>query len=450
MSYHTGRYMSDAYEGRAIRASHPQYDDNDVLGSIGLPIVQVVYIVPFCLVFVVLIIVIVVVYVGGHDPNDHDPNDHDPNDHDPNDHDPNDHDPNDHDPNDHDPNDHDPNDHDPNDHDTNDSNDQMKQKLHNTWKKYKNALCNKLQMQANLAAISLICCYFTIYTFTLDIVSVVVENNMNLPKYFERMSYGLYVITIVCTVVSLLFNLIGIIWFLVVMCHNCCRKEKWEVYIPMIFCIGSTLLSMSFHFQNILIAWSTDPFYASRISLLHGIIIFSYFISFKYAYIAPIKITRRNEDSKNPNHWSTRELIILAISLSITTVVCTSITIIVSLFVAHVPTNRSNITIIVSLFVAHVPTNRSLEQSITGIGTMYNGGVILVGGLIAYSMGMQYFGNGFSLEMALKKAMKGIKNAPFNPDDNGTWQQLTEEGRMTEVMKALINRQACLARQETP
>ena len=409
MSYHTGRYMSDTYEGRAIRASHPQYNDNDVLGSIGLPIVQVVYIVPFCLVFVVLIIVIVVVYVGGHEDllnglmkgkirkvlkrNTENGQ---------------------------------------NNERLHDSNDQMKQKLHNTWKKYRNALSNKLQMQANLAAISLICCYFTIYTFTLDIVSVVVENITNLPKYFESMSYGLYVITIVCTVVSLIFNLIGIIWFLVVMCHNCCRKEKWEVYIPMIFCIGSALLSLSFHFQNILIAWSTDPFYASRISLLYGIIIFSYFVFFKYAYIAPIKITRRNEDTNNPNHWSTRELIILAISLSVTTVVCTSIT------------------IIVSLFVAHVPTNRSLEQSITGIGTMYNGGVILVGGLIAYSMGMQYFGNGFSLEMALKKAMKGIKNAPFNPDDNGTWQKLTEEGRMTEVMKALINRQACLARQETP
>lgn len=401
VSYHTDRYISEPFVGRAIRANHPQYNDDDVLGDIGLEIVQAVYVVPFVLVFVVLIIIIVVYVGGGHllhqigqikeklskilKINIHNPEDEHPLD------------------------------------------DQLKQKLDKTLKKYKKALCNNLHMQANLTAVSLICCIFTIYTFTLDSASIVVENTNNLPKYFERMSYGLYIITIVFTVTSFLFDIIGIVWFLVVICYNCFYKEKWEVYIPVIFCIGSALLSLSFHFQNILIAWAIDPFYASRISLLYGIIIFSYFISFKYAFIAPIKITRRNDNCK---YWSTKELILVAFSISIVTVVSTTIT------------------LIVSLFVAHVQTNGSLEQSITGIATMYNGAVILIGGLIAYSMGMQYFGNGFSLKRALKKAMKDMKDAPFNPDDNGTWQDLTEEGRITEVIKELIHRQACLAREE--
>ena len=37
--------------------------------------------------------------------------------------------------------------------------------------------------------------------------------------------------------------------------------------------------------------------------------------------------------------------------------------------------------------------------------------------------------------------MNEINKTPFNPGDNGNWSKLTEEGRMTEVMKALIYRE---------
>ena len=189
-------------------------------------------------------------------------------------------------------------------------------------KEFKSRIANDLQVQGNLAAVTLICCIFTIFAFGLDIKSVMDENNANLPLFFHRRSYGFYVITIIFTLLSFAFNVIGIFWFIVVWFHNlilscrqsdCCKysccivfvhntilfcskkldssccKKKWEVYIPMLFCIASALLTLSFHFQNILIAWSTDPFYASRIALFYGIIAFCYFISFKYAYIFPLK-----------------------------------------------------------------------------------------------------------------------------------------------------------------
>ena len=199
--------------------------------------------------------------------------------------------------------------------------------------------------------------------------------------------------------------------------------KKWEVYIPMQLCIGSALLSLSFHFQNVLIAWSTDPFYASRIALFYGIIIFCYFLCVKYAYSLPLKILRRNEDPQKSNHWNTCELAAVVISLSVTVVVCTAII------------------LIVTTFITHVPINNSIEHSLTGVTTLFNGAVILIGGFIAYSVGIKHFGNPFSLEDALKNAMNEIKKTPFDPGDILNWSKLSEEKRMTEVMKALIHRE---------
>ena len=322
-------------------------------------------------------------------------------------------------------------------------------------------------MQANLAAVTFLCGIFTIYAFILDMKSVAIENNANLPIFFHRKSYGFYEITIVFTLVSLAFDLIGIVLLSLVLvqnfilcCSNCCNnsccKKKWKFYIPISFFIGSALLSLSFHFQNVLIAWSTDPFYASRIALFYGIIIFCYFVCVKYTYSLPLKILRRNEkkekdpqkshekeekdpqkshekeekdpqkshekEEKDPqkSHWNTCELVTVIISLIVTTSVCTGII------------------LIVATFIIHVPINNSIEHSLTGISTLFNGAVILIGGYIAYIVGIKHFGNPFSLEDALKNAMNETQEDPFKNNSNENWEKLTEEKRMTEVMKGLI------------
>ena len=384
--------------GKAINASHPPFGDEAVLGSVGTPIVQVVYVVPFLLVcaFFIISVLTLGMWECEHEW-------------------------------------------------TEGIEGALKCLCWRQWdecktkyltlikeieckakekvKKLKNDIANDLQVQANLAAVALFCFIFTVYVFALDIESVVVESSVDLPEYFDKSSYGFYTITITFTIFSFLCDLIGIIWFVAVLGHNLCYKKKWEVYFPMLFCIGGALLSLSFHLQNILIAWSTDPFYASRIALLYIVIIFCCLLCFKYAYSFPLKVLRRNEDPNDCNHWNKCELITVVISLFITTVVCLGIL------------------IILFLFVYYVPINNSIEQSVTGITTIFNGAVILIGGFVAYSVGIQYFGNPFSLEDALKNAMNEINKTPFNPGDNGNWSKLTEEGRMTEVMKALIYRE---------
>ena len=385
------------YMGRAINASHPLLDDDDVLGDIGKQIVQVVYVVPFISVFIILFILSVIVILLCLCEYDETGEDMEENQESPI-----------------------------------SFMDKFKAKLKETkktGKEFRSKLTNNLQVQANLAAVTFLCCVFTTYTFALDTISLVQENNANLPEYYHKKSYGFYKITFVFTLISFFFGFIGIIWLVFVWfynlfmcCSNPCGKKKREVYLPMLLCIASAILSLSFHFQNILIAWSTDPFYASRIALFYGIITFYYFTSIKYGYSFPLKILRRDEDSNNCHHWNTCELISVVISLFITLCLC------------------SFIIIPVVLFVIHVPINNSIEQSLTGITTIFNGTVILIGGFIAYRVSIQYFGNPFSMEDALKNAMNEIEKTPFDPDDILNWSKLSEEKRMTEVMKAFIYR----------
>ena len=382
--------------GRAIRSSHPQLDDDDVTGSVGSGIVPAVYVVPFIVVYIFVIFSLIALclfececiekIIQKCKTNSENKSK-----------------------------------------DTGRST--LKLEGKKALKELKEKITNDLRVQGNLAAVSFLCCSFTIYAFVLDMISIAIENSANLPIFFHRKSYGFFFITIIFTSVSFVFDLIGIIWLSIVFVHNlilslkkdqsCCK----EVYLPMLFCIASALLSLSFHFQSILIAWSTDPFYASRIALFYGTIIFCYFLCVKYAYSLPLKILRRHEDPKTPNHWNKWELAAVVISLFITISVCTGII------------------YIVTTFIIHVPMNNSIEHSLTGITTIVNGAVILIGGYVAYSVGIKHFGNPFSLEDALKNAMNEIKKTPFKPDDILNWKKLSEEKRMTEVMKALIYRE---------
>ena len=381
--------------GRAIRASHPQLDDDDVTGDVGSEIVPAVYVVPFIAVFIFVIVSLIALCLFECITEEHNI--------------------------------------------TKCKTTRLSTSIlegKKTLKDFKEKINNDLRVQGNLAAVCFLCCIFTIYAFCLDMKSIAIENSANLPKFFHKKSYGFFVITLLFTSVSLIFDLIGIFGVSVVFLHNAilscfksddsCCKKKWEVYIPILFCIASGLLSLSFHFQNILIAWSTVPFYASRIALFYGIIIFCYFLCVKYAYSLPLKILRRNEKKeKDPqkSHWNTCELITVVISLFLTTSVCTGII------------------LIVATFIIHVPINNSIEHSLTGISSLFNGAVILIGGYIAYTVGIKHFGNPFSFEDALKNAMNEIKTTPFDPDDVLNWRKLSEEKRMTEVMKALIHRE---------
>ena len=269
-------------------------------------------------------------------------------------------------------------------------------------------------LQANLVAAISLCCCTTIAIFIVDCISWGVEKSAKLPSYFPKDGYGLLTISVVFSISSLLTLIAGLVGFIILLLYWKIKKHDIKssfFFIPILLCFGSTLLMISFHFQTILMAWSSDPFYASRIALYYGIAIFCLFISIKFAYNVSL--------TKN---------IYVQICVRIGSVV------VMFIFVAG-----SIVTVLI--FVAAIPVNNSIEQSSEGITSIYNGAVVLIGSIIAYKVGWHYFGNSVSVEDALKQAMAKVNIAPFYCDENICWEKLPEEKRMTEILKALIHSQ---------
>ena len=274
-----------------------------------------------------------------------------------------------------------------------------------SWKgKFNKKLENNVDLQGNIAASAITCIIFTTYIQIFDFCSIGYEKDSELPSYFIRhTNYFFITIAIFCGI-TVLFNVGGILLLFVSYC--CCRKNDW-LYISVILCIGNLVLVLSYHFQYILIAWALTPFYAGSILLYYGVIIFITLLSLKYTYICTHKSISKNR-------------ICLGITLVIATVVL--------LFVF----------ITTMLFIIFVPINGSIENSAVGITTIYHGGVLLIGGLVAYNVGGHYFGGGsFSFDSVLKKATTKMRNNPFNRNDP-EWELESEEERMSKVVDMMI------------
>ena len=292
------------------------------------------------------------------------------------------------------------------------------------------AIIKSKRLQANIIAALLLCTLTTVTIFCVDVVSLYKEaHNPNLPTYYPTMGYGLFWITLSLGIISMVCLICGIVFFIIVMAQNSLDENwtRWLFFIAMQLCAGSTVLSLSFHFQNILMAWSNDPFYASKIAIFYGIFIFIYFIAFKYAYSVSLKLWKVKMKQAS---YDLSLLCFVIITLTTTFVAVTGI-------IATA-----------IIFVVYIPVNNSIEESADGVRTIYNGAILFIGGIIVYNVGWFYFRTSFSLEHALKKAMRGIKNTPFNPDNS--WETLSEEGRMTEVMKALIYRETIAGPRNIP
>ena len=280
-----------------------------------------------------------------------------------------------------------------------------------------------VNLQGIIVATTLICSYTTVYILSLDWHSMDIEKRGTLPQYYDQKKYYFYNTTCICSIISIFFLLCGIFHMFVSFCckskkgYSCCKKTSVHaLHFPVISCISSTLLALSFHFQNILIAWTMAPFYAGRIALYYGVIIFVYFLSLKYAYTWPISKTTDENVKKDVK----KKLYYFAIFL----LVCA--TIIVTGLVATA-----------AIFIVYVPLNNSIEQSAVGISTIYHGAVLLAGGLIAYNVGGHYFGGSFSMSAVLGSVMNNIDKNPFGPSDT-EWRTLPHETRMNKLLTGLF------------
>ena len=292
----------------------------------------------------------------------------------------------------------------------------------------------RLQFQANMIASGLVCVVITIYTTVLDILSINIDyNQRELPDYYYRRDdFMILNIIVLCIYATVLFA--GVICFICgvavpskskesQMLHVGLvlpdRKEKPKFFAYAYFLItGSSLLSLTFHFPSILLAWASAPFYASRIAFYYAIGLFLYFIAFRcnYRLFESYRFKLFCTNEKTFSQWS---WIVLMASSGVTFFA-------VSLFIS-----------LLCILVVTVPINNSIETVSDGITTIYNEAVLLIGGLLAYKIGWYYlFGNSFSVSDALQKSMIS-ESPPFKVDGN-KWEKLTEEGRLTEVINSII------------
>lgn len=334
--------------------------------------------------------------------------------------------------------------------------------------------------QANIVAAVLLCGVVTVFTFGLDVKSCVVDFNEPLPPYYDRRTEAV-IFTIFSVIIYFPVLLFGIFLILFESCllvhswrkekgehdqataeegeHNqaaaeegeqaavekqkkslcktkfdmfkfkfnatCCQYNKGHQERIVLSCVliaGSAILSLTAHFPSILMAWATDPFYASQVALFYGIIIFSYFTTFHYSYIVS---SRAFGEKENGEVKFTKKLCVLVpISLFVTfiavfTVIC-----------------------LIVVFVVTVPVSNSIETATEGVTSIYNGAIVLIGGLLAYRIGWHYIGQSFSVSDALEKALENM-DYPLPQEnklpDKEKWEELTEEGRLTEVIKAMIS-----------
>ena len=277
-------------------------------------------------------------------------------------------------------------------------------------------------------------------------------------------------------------------------------------------CVGSAILSLMAHFPSILMAWVTDPFYASRIAIFYGISIGVYFILFHLAYNLSLNIKivlcKVHNNKVELMSWLLDEQngevklkkvinkVIakkdgneLKLTYKLSKVICeegnevklrSCVFIFISLIILAIVV--STIIVVIALFVVTVPVNNSIETAADGISSIYSGAVILIGALLAYRIGGHCISNPFSISDALKTAMGNVSfpdttNRSQTSTGSGTigqtnssdvaiqqnpspsagnqerslsespnpknimWEKLTEEGRLTEVMRVIIQQE---------
>ena len=290
------------------------------------------------------------------------------------------------------------------------------------------------KLQANVVATLLLCSLFTVYICALDLVSVIMEDREGvLPSYYPPKHYLFYAITIVFGIVSFASLVTGVVLFIIATCFLCKNYDTDDSPVTLfclsvLFIVGSTVLSLSFHFQSILLSWATNPFYASRIAIFYGIVLFIYFISFKSTYTMMSSLIVRpmmhNMAAIIRKKWFYCSCVLVSLSLLTTFVIVTGVL------------------IAVTIFVFLIPINYAIEESVSGVATIYNSAVLLIAGLIAYNVGWHNFGHVFSLESALRKALHQMNIPTLNSEK---WKQLTDEEKMIKVIKTLIYKETSTA-----
>lgn len=278
----------------------------------------------------------------------------------------------------------------------------------NMLEKWMKILEQSIRTQSTLLSLVSLSLLITLYIIVMDIISftTVIHSTTNW----------------ITVIFNVMLDMVALVW---VVCSGILiyKFYKFNPQNPqsgaeaLTLCFSAPFFQIFCHIPSILQAWSTDPFYASKIIVYYAIFIFSNYITAKYAYIGSLIVLKQLRSLPCLRYPKFTSIIVSIVSVIIV----------------------NGVLITLAIFFGSIPsyTNTSPEASASGITAIFTIGVIIIGAIIVYNVGWHYLFESFSIQAALKKTMIEMETL----DDGSDWCRLTEEGRMIKVLKALIHRQ---------
>ena len=240
------------------------------------------------------------------------------------------------------------------------------------------------ETQATFFALVLVSILTTVYMFAVNII-LLVKRDTKLSAYYPENGYSFNI-----PITSFVFSIISVPMLFVAtgfcFCWKICQRDILCISSLALY-FGSTIFQVSFHIPSILMAWSTDPFYASKIAVYYAVYIFLNYTTSKYTYRLSLKLCESRKYS----------------------ICCVIFSVTFALLLIN------GVLITITIFIVKIPVNNSIEESAHGVESLYNGAVVLIGGIIAYNVGWYYL---FDSKKAKKRAGKDVQEKyPYNLND---------------------------------
>lgn len=308
----------------------------------------------------------------------------------------------------------------------------------NVLEKWMKTLEQSSEAQGTILALILLSILITVYIIVMDIMSTFQEIHSFVPWITVAFHFILDFFAIFWMVSS------GI---LIYRFYRSKPGKSQSLAEALTLCFSAPFFQFICHIPSILLAWSSDPFYASKIVVYYAIFIFANYVTVKYTYILSLTVLDQLDKNQH-SHFQNAERRCCRVPKFVSGILkqCflfPKITSMIISFVAVIFVNGALVTL--AIFFGSIPvyTNTSIESSASAIAAILTGGVIIIGLIITYNVVWHYLFKSFSIQAVLKRAMKEM-GSPSNVDDDSNWDSLTEEGRMVQVLKALIQRQTAL------
>ena len=179
-------------------------------------------------------------------------------------------------------------------------------------------------LQSNIVAALTTFSLITLYIIVMDGMVLRKEcDRDSLPSYYPNKPYSLFGSTITFFLFSISLLISGIVIMIVFLCiklssNECCltteeiERDRCDndvsfcesvLFVASIVLIfGSTAFSLMFHLPTVIMAWITDPLYASKVAIFYEFIFVLYFYTFHYIYTLLYNWNLKADDKSDKTH----------------------------------------------------------------------------------------------------------------------------------------------------